>query len=70
MIGRFLSQVVVSGGGSRRHRIVTQVRRQTPAFRVGQRFQNTLRLRLRRQDAFQGAQGVGAEADGAFQGGQ
>ena len=46
------------------------MRRQTPAFLVGQGFQNTPGLSLRRQDAFDGTEGVGAEAYGPLQSGQ
>ena len=41
-----------------------------PAFRIGERVDNAVRPSLDGQDAFDGIERMGAEADGPFQSGQ
>ena len=61
--------MLIIRGGTLRDRVVTQARRQGPAFLLGQRVQDAFRPGLRGQDAFDGAEGMGAEADRPVQGG-
>src|SRR5450432_854961 len=67
MIGRVLSESAIFRGWSRRHRVVTQMLRQTSAFAIGQGVEAALRLGLGREDAFDGVERIGAEAHGPFE---
>ena len=70
MSGRFLHEVAVFSSGSRDHRVVAQMVGQMPALAIGEGIQNTLRRGSGREDAFDGVERIGAEANGPFQGGE
>ncbi len=60
----------VVGSGSLGHRVVTQSGGQVLPFVFGQQVQDALGLRLGGQDAFDGVERIGAEADGPLQSGE
>ncbi len=70
MIGRFLHEALVIGCGPWQYGVVGQVRGKSLAFLVGQDVENALGLGLDGEDAFDGVEGISAEADGPFQGGK
>ena len=70
MSGRFLGKMLVIGGGTWRDRVVAQVRRAGAGVPARPRVQDALGPGLGGQDAFDGVERIGAEADGPLQGGQ
>ena len=69
MIVDLLTELLIFGWAAWRYGFVPQRFRGAPLL-VGQGFQSTLGLGLSRQDAFDRLGGIGAVADGTFQGGE